>query len=75
MMKNICKRSENLHYDTIRERRSRSMKKLTIKLNPDELTEELLSETMNAKKPFKAKRGTPKYDMSKFKIIKPMDDE
>ena len=46
-----------------------------IKLNPDELTEELLSEIMNAKKPFKAKRGTPKYDMSKFKIIKPMDDE
>ena len=37
-----------------------------IKLNPDELTEELL---------FKAKRSTPKYDMSKFKIIKPMDDE
>ena len=30
MMKHICKRNENLHYDTIRERRSRSMKKLTI---------------------------------------------
>ena len=30
---------------------------------------------MNAKKPFKAKPGTHKYDMSKFKIIKPMDDE
>ena len=46
-----------------------------IKLNPDELTEELLSEIMNAKKRFKAKRGTPKYGMSKFKIIKPMDGE
>ena len=26
----ICKRNENLHFDTIRERKSRSMKKLTI---------------------------------------------
>ena len=46
-----------------------------IKISPDEMTEELLSEILNAKKPLKAKRGTPKYDMSKFKIIKPMDDE
>ena len=46
-----------------------------IKISPDEMTEELLSEILNAKKALKAKRGTPKYDMSKFKIIKPMDDE
>ena len=46
-----------------------------IKISPDEMTEELLSEILNAKKPLKAKRGTPKYDMSKLKIIKLMDDE
>ena len=45
-----------------------------IKISPDEMTEDLLSEIMNAKTPWKAKRGTPKYDMSNFKIIMPMSE-
>ena len=44
------------------------------KLKPDEINDDLLSELMNAKKPLKAKRGTPKYDMSNFKIIMPIPE-
>ena len=45
-----------------------------IKFSPDEMAEELLSQIMNAKKPLNAKRGTPKYDMSNFKIIMPISE-
>ena len=34
-----------------------------IKISPDDMTEKLLSEIMNAKKPLKAKRGTPNEKM------------
>ena len=44
-----------------------------IKLKPGEINDELLSEIMNTKKPLKA-RGTPKYDMSNFKIIMPISE-
>ena len=74
MMKNICKKRESALRHNQRKKIKEYEEANNIKLNPDS-TEELLSEIMNAKKPLKAKRGTPKYDMSKFKIIKPMDDE
>ena len=45
-----------------------------VKLKPDESNDELLSEMMNAKEPFKAKRGTPKSDMSNFKITMPITE-
>ena len=45
-----------------------------IKLKPDEIHDELLSEILNAKKPLKAKRGTSKHDMSNFKIIMPITE-
>ena len=45
-----------------------------IKLKPDEINDELLTEIMNAKKPLKARCGTPKYDMSNFKIIMPITE-
>ena len=38
------------------------------------MTEELLSEIVNAKKPLKAERGTAKYDMRTLKIIMPMSE-
>ena len=52
-MKNICKRKRE---SALRHNQRKKIKEYeeanNIKLNPDELTEELLSEIMNAKKAF-----------------------
>ena len=48
--------------------------KHNIKLNPDEISEELLTEIMKSRKAVKPKHGTQKCHVSKFKIIAPITE-
>ena len=76
MMKNICKKRESALRHNQRKKIKEYEEANNIKLKPEEIRQKnCYQKYMNAKKPLKAKRGTPKYDMSNFKIIKPMDDE
>ena len=45
-----------------------------IRLKPEEINDELLSEILNAKKPLKPKHGSAKYDMKNCKIITPISE-
>ena len=45
-----------------------------IKLNPDEINDELLSEILKAKKPMKSKHNLARYDIKNCKIIMPMSE-
>ena len=45
-----------------------------IRLKPEEINDDLLSEILNAKKPMKPKHGSAKYDMKNCKIIMPMSE-
>ena len=45
-----------------------------IRLKPEEINDELLSEILNAKKPMKPKHGSAKYDMKNCKIKMPMSE-
>ena len=45
--------------------------KHNIKINQQEISDELLTEIMTSRKTMKPKRATQKYDISNFKIIIP----
>ena len=45
--------------------------KHNIKINQEEISDELLTEIMTSRKTMKPKRATQKYDISNFKIITP----
>ena len=48
--------------------------KHNIKLNQEEISDELLTEIMTTRKAMKPKRATQQYDMSNFKIITPKSE-
>ena len=70
-MKLICKRNETQLKGIYKKQIREYEEKHNIKLNQEEISNELLPEIMTLRKTMKPKRATQKYDMSNFKIITP----